>query len=153
MNAIPLTPEPIVVAELDVQLRHERGFRFRADFDDEQHPPLWLDEPPPLGKDTAPNASRVLAAAIGASLASSLLFSLRKAGADVESLEGHVHVELTRDAEGGLRIGRVDVVLDPAVAAQHRKLLEKTIATFEAFSIVTRSVRSGIDVRVEVGPP
>lgn len=149
MNAIALPPSP-VVAELDVKLRHERGFRFRADFDEELHPPLWFDEPPPLGKDSAPNPARVLAAAIGDCLAASLLFSLRKAGADVEGLEGHVHVELVRNAEHRLRIGRVKVSLDPKVEAQHRAVLERVIATFEDFCVVTQSVREGLEVEVEV---
>jgi organic hydroperoxide reductase OsmC/OhrA len=153
MNAAASTPDSEVVAEIDLRLRHERGFRFRVDFEDEQNPPLWFDEPPPLGRDTGPNSARVLAAAIGEGLAESLLFALKKAGADVSALEGHVHVELVRSASGKLRIGHVGVVLDPVVAAAHRATLERVIATFEEDCVVAQSVRQGIDVHVEVGPP
>lgn len=150
MNAALSLPAPKVVAELDVKLRHERGFRFRADFDEELHPPLWFDEPPPLGKDSAPNPARVLAAAIGDCLAASLLYSLRKAGHDVESLDGRVHVELVRNEDHRLRIGRVKVILDPKVKPEHRAALEHAIATFEDFCVVTQSVRAGLEVEVEV---
>lgn len=142
-----------VVAELDVNLRHERGFRFRADFDDEKNPPLWFDEPPPLGRDMGPDPARVLAAAIGESLAASLLMSLKQAGVEVSSLEGHVHVELVNDPGYGVRIGHVAVRLDPAVSAAHRAKLARVISTFENTCVVTQSVRRGIDVRVQVGPP
>lgn len=152
MSALHLVSKDQVVAELDVHLRHERGFRFRADFDDESLPPLWFDEPPPLGKDTAPNPARVLAAAIADCLAASLLFCLRKQGADVEDLEGRVRVELVRNEDRRLRIGKVRVVLSPKVTAQHRAALERCIATFEDFCVVTQSVRQGLDVEVEVKP-
>ncbi|MBX7117000.1 MAG: OsmC family protein [Myxococcaceae bacterium] len=158
----PSTPAPtadtaaaqteVPVAHFEVKLRHERGFRFRADFDGEQHPPLWFDEPPPLGNDTAPNPARVLAAAIGDCLAASLRFSLQKAKVDLESLDARVHVELVRNAQRRLRIGRVRVQLNPTVGAQHRAALEQALTLFEDFCIVTQSVRDGIAVEVAVGP-
>ena len=59
-----------------MHLKQLDGFQFLVKFDKEQFEPLRLDEPPPLGHDTAPNAARILAAAIGNRLSASLVFCL-----------------------------------------------------------------------------
>jgi uncharacterized OsmC-like protein len=125
------------------------GFEFRVRFDKEQFEPLLLDEPPPLGHDTGPNAARVLAAAIGNCLSASLVFCLRKAGVGASGVSADVDVEIVRNESRRLRVGKVDVTLhtnlpanDPAVAS--------CLATFEDFCIVTQSVRQGIEVAVHV---
>ena len=60
-----------VASTFSLQVEQIDGFEFRVKFDKEQFAPLLLDEPPPLGHDTAPNAARLLAAAIGNCLAAS----------------------------------------------------------------------------------
>ena len=125
------------------------GFEFRVKFDKEQFAPLLLDEPAPLGRDTAPNAARVLAAAIGSCLSASLVFCLQKAKVAAPSVSADVNVEIVRNEARRLRIGKVNVTLrtnlppdDPALAG--------CLTTFEDFCVVTQSVRQGIDVAVQV---
>ncbi|HEX9913983.1 MAG TPA: OsmC family peroxiredoxin, partial [Candidatus Bathyarchaeia archaeon] len=62
-----------------VSMRRLDGFRFEVDFGLEGVPPMVMDEPAPVGGDSGPNASKVLAAAMGNCLTASLLFCLQKA--------------------------------------------------------------------------
>lgn len=146
------TQPPQKVAEFDLSVRQLDGYEFAVRFDKEQFVDLHLDEPKPLGRDSAPNAARVLAAAIGNCLSASLVFCLKKqADVDVRGLRTDIHVELVRNENRRLRIGHVAVKLHPALpgdASQYAKCLE----TFEDFCVVTQSVREGLDVRVEVEP-
>jgi len=138
-----------VASQFSVRVEQIDGFEFRVKFDKEQFEPLLLDEPPPLGHDTAPNAARVLAAAIGNCLSASLVFCLKKAGVVASGVNADVNVEIVRNESRRLRVGKVDVTLhtnlppnDPALAS--------CLSTFEDFCIVTQSVRQGIDVVVHV---
>ncbi len=54
-----------VVSAFDIRVEQVDGFSFRTQFDKSQFADLAMDEPPPLGHDSAPNAARILAAAIG----------------------------------------------------------------------------------------
>jgi len=128
-------------------------FRFDVTFDNEHWPVLKLDEPAPLGDDTAPNASRVLGAAIGNCLAASLLFCLQKSRVPVSGLHAEVRGELARNEKGRLRIGAVEVVLRPTLDEVPPERMARCLELFEDFCVVTQSVRDGIDVRVSVEAP
>ncbi len=134
-----------------VRLELEDGYRFRVDFG-EGFPPLLMDEPAPLGDGAGPNASAVLAAAVGNCLSASLLYCLRRARIDVTSLRTEAEVVPARNAEGRLRIGSIRVELHPEVAAGAEGRLGRCLELFEDFCVVTESVRAGIDVAVEVVP-
>ncbi len=125
-------------------------YRFRVRFDKEQYAELQMDEPPPLGGDSAPNASRVLAAAVGNCLSASLLFCARKARAGIEGLHTEVEVEFTRNEKGRLRIGKIGVTIDPRLNPEDRGKARRCLELFEDFCVVTQSVRDGIDVSVTV---
>lgn len=125
------------------------GFDFRVKFDKEAFAPLLLDEPPPLGHDHAPNAARALAAAVGNCLAASLVFCLQRRKVATAGVAADVDVEIVRNDEKRLRIGKIDVTLHTSIAADDPALLA-CIGTFEDFCIVTQSVRKGIDVAVRV---
>lgn len=125
------------------------GFEFKVKFDKDHFAPLLLDEPPPLGHDRAPNAARVLAAAIGNCLAASLLFCARRTADVVGSVWAEVEVELVRNEHRRLRIGKVSVVLHTDLPPE-AGAVQSCLATFEDFCVVTQSVRQGIDVEVEV---
>lgn len=139
-----------VVQHFTVSVEQVDGFEFRVRFDNPQHTDLRMDEPPPLGHDVAPNAARVLAAAVGNCLAASLVFCASRRHARLVSVRAEITVQLVRNAERRLRVGRLDVVLhvpgaDPAVLAA-------CVPAFEDFCVVTQSVRAGIEVGVTVAP-
>lgn len=131
--------------------RRER-FRFDVTFDDPAWPAVAMDEPAPLGDDTAPNASRLLGAAVGNCLAASLLFCLEKARVPVEGMRAEVLGEMGRNDKGRLRIQGVKVVLRPSVPGVPAERLARCLDLFEDFCVVTQSVRGGIDVEVSVEP-
>jgi hypothetical protein len=65
-------------------------------------------------------------------------------------LRTRVHGELVRNDQGRLRIGRFDVTIrlaDDASSVQH---MDRCLAQFEDFCVVTESVRHGIAVGVRV---
>jgi organic hydroperoxide reductase OsmC/OhrA len=127
-----------------------RNFEFRVKFDKEQYLDLMMDEPHPIGDDKAPNASRLLAAAVGNCLSASFLFSARKVRADLRSLQTTVKVWNRRNEKGRLRIGTIKVEIAPTFDAADGAKIERCIGLFEDYCVVTQSVRNGIDVVVEV---
>lgn len=138
-----------VVSRFSLRVEQVDGFEFRVKFDKDHLAPLRLDEPPPLGRDTGPNAARILAAAIGNCLAASLVFCLQKAKVAATAVTAEVDVAIVRTEARRLRIGKVDVTLHTSLPADH-PALTSCLGTFEDFCIVTQSVRKGIDVEVRV---
>ena len=137
-----------------VTLRHGEGFKYDISFDDPDWPTVRADEPEPLGDGTAPNASRLLGAAIGNCLAASLLFCLNKARVPIEGVDATVQGIVSRNDNGRLRISQVKVELSPAFEGEVAEgRYERCLEVFEDFCIVTQSVRRGIDVEVEVRRP
>lgn len=138
-----------VASRFSVRVEQVDGFEFRVKFDKDQFEPLRLDEPPPLGHDRAPNAARILAAAVGNCLAASLVFCLQKAKVATAGVSADVEVEIVRSEARRLRIGKIDVTLHTKLPADH-PALTSCLTTFEDFCIVTQSVRKGIEVAVRV---
>ncbi len=127
-----------------------RDYRFRVRFDKDHYPELLMDEPPPLGGDSAPNASRILAAAVGNCLSASLLFCARKARIDLQGVRTDVTVHFTRNERGRLRIGKIEVAIEPLLDAADKAKAQRCLELFEDYCVVTQSVRDGIDVSVNV---
>lgn len=138
-----------VVSTFSLRVEQVDGFEFKVKFDNDAFAPLRLDEPPPLGHDLAPNAARILAAAIGNCLAASLVFCLKKGKTETTGVAADVNVEIVRNDKRRLRIGKVDVTLRTKLPADD-PALTSCLETFEDFCIVTQSVRQGIDVAVRV---
>lgn len=135
-----------------VTVSRREGYAFSAEFDDDSWPAVAMDEPRPLGQGEAPNPTRVLGAAVGACLSSSLVFCLGKARVDVQGLEATVEGTVARNDEGRLRITELRVSLSPSVAAADRDRIQRCVSLFEDFCTVTASVRKGIPIHVEVTP-
>lgn len=133
-----------------IELLQQADYRFEARFDDPALPPLVTDEPPPLGAGAGPNPARLLGAAVANCLAASLLFALRKFRNEAEPLSAAATVTLARNAQNRLRIGRIAVDLQLAAPAAAVKSLDRVLAQFEDFCVVTQSVRAGITVDVRV---
>jgi uncharacterized OsmC-like protein len=127
-----------------------QGFEFRVRFDKEQYQDLMADEPPPVGTDKAPNASRLLAAAVGNCLSASFLFSARKVRADLHSIHTTVKVWYARNATGRLRISKIKVEIAPEFDPADAPKIARCLGIFEDYCVVTQSVRKGIDVSVAV---
>jgi organic hydroperoxide reductase OsmC/OhrA len=139
-------------ATFHVDLERTERFRFDVSFDDPSWSAIQLDEPEPLGDGTAPNAVRLLGAAIGNCLAASLLFCLQRSRVDVTGMKVRVEGTLERNERGRLRIGQVRVVLRPTIEGSALDRLGRCHELFEDFCVVTQSVREGITVDVVVEP-
>lgn len=136
--------------EFRVEVAQERDFAFRVDFGLEGVGDLVMDEPEPVGGGVGPNASRVLAAAIGNCLSASLLFCLRRSKAEVSGMRATVRGVRARNQESRWRIREMEVEINPEVPEEHLKQLERCAEIFEDFCIVSQSVRQGIPIKVTV---
>jgi uncharacterized OsmC-like protein len=131
----------------------KEGFVFEASFDAAPHAAaVTIDEPPPLGQASGPNAVDLLAAAVGNCLSASLLMCLQKSRAEIGEIDTTVTARMERNEKGRLRIAGFDVEIHPSLAAGDQAKLERCKGLFEDFCTVTASVRQGIPVQVSVTP-
>lgn len=135
--------------EVVVHLVRDKGYRFVVDVGD-GYPPLVMDEPAPVGTDTGPSPERVLAAAVGHCLTSSLLYCLERAHVAVDDLNADVRVRLERTEAGRLRVGGLAVTIHLGVGPEDHARLGRCLELFEDFCVVTASVRQGVEVTVDV---
>lgn len=132
------------------KLKFLEGNQFRVQFDLEQIPELLVDEAEPIGESLGPNPARLLSAAVGHCLSSSLLYCLRKARVEVKNLETTVNTDIIRNEEGRLRVGGIDVQLHLEVDEKDRTRTRRCQEIFENYCTVTQSVRKGIEVKVNI---
>ena len=137
--------------EFTTSLEQVRDYTFTATFDKASMKTLTLDEPSPLGSESGPNASRVLASAVGHCLSASLLFCLQKSRIPMKHVSTKVHTTLARNEEGRWRVQgmKVDIKAE-SENEEDRERMKRCLDLFEDFCIVTQSVRKGVDVKVEV---
>ena len=136
--------------EIRITLEQEEDYSFRIRFDDTTIADLMADEPPPLGKGEGPNPTRLLVAAVANCLSASLLFALRKFRNTPGRLVTHATAELVRNEQGRLRVGHIHADIQLAEAGTAHASLERILAQFENFCVVTESVRHGIEVSVSI---
>ena len=136
--------------EFSISIDQVQDYEFRVKFDNQQLAALTIDEPPPLGNDTGPSPSRLLAAAIGSCLSASLLFCTRKSRVELGNIHSEIKVRIMRGENRRLRIGKVEVSIEPELNEQDRGRMERCVGLFEDFCTVTQSIRDGIDVEVKV---
>ena len=129
---------------VSVELDEITNYQFTVDFGNAT---LLVDEPPPLGEGAGPNASKMLIAAVANCLSASLIFCLMKFKNEVEGVKAKATGKLTRNEKGRLRIGQIDVEIRLAAEYDH---LDRCLAQFEDFCVVTASVRAGIPVSVRI---
>lgn len=133
-----------------LELERCNNYEFETRFDWEHVAPLIVDEPKPLGCSKGPNASRLLAAAVGNCLSASLLFCLSKAKIEVKGMQTKVTGAHVRNEKGRLRIGKIDVHISVDTDAETPQRLERCLGLFEDYCVVTASIRKGIEVGVTV---
>jgi uncharacterized OsmC-like protein len=132
------------------KLKLRKGFEFRVVFDGTDVPELIVDEIKPLGEDAGPNPTRLLSAAVGHCISSSLLFCLHKARVNVKDLETEVKANVVRTEEGYLRVRSLDVQIRLDVNEDDKSGVDRCLSIFENYCTVTQSVRKGIAVKVTI---
>ena len=139
-------PEKDIVTKLQLI----DGYQFNVEFDIDYIPNLLLDETKPDGNGSGPNPPRLLAAAIGHCLSSSLIYCLKKARIAVKGIETKVSADLFRNETGRLRIKSFDVQINLNVNEEDKPRVPRCLALFEDYCTVTQSIRKGIEVNVHV---
>lgn len=133
-----------------ITLEQMADLAFKVRWDWETAPPLLMDEPAPLGGQRGPNASRLVAAAVGNCLTASLLFCLQRSKIPVAGAVTRVTGTVTRNEKGRLRLGGFRVRIELPVDAGEADRFARCLSLFEDYCVVTESVRRGIPVEVEV---
>ncbi len=136
--------------QIRLSLEQDEDFSFRIRFEDTPLADLLTDEEPPLGAERGPDPSRLLLAGVVNCLSASLLFALRKYKNAPGKLRARISATPMRNAEGRWRIPKAFVELQLPEHGEDYEHLDRVLAQFEQFCIVTQSVREGIDVAVEV---
>jgi uncharacterized OsmC-like protein len=139
-----------VVSRFSITIDQVGGYEFRVKFDKEHYAELTMDEPAPLGKDSGPSPVRILAAAVGNCLAASLVFCASKRGVKIETIRAEVRAEIVRNENKRLRVGRMEVEIDPGLDADSIDKIRACLPSFEDFCTVTASVRQGIEIVTRV---
>jgi uncharacterized OsmC-like protein len=143
-------PEGDESSDFEIRLEQQERYRFSADFGMSGVEPWIIDEPPPLGEGAGPNASRVVAAAVGHCLSASALYCLERAHIPVHGVRTSVAATTTRNDRGRQRIGGLRVTIQLDVDEADRARMQRCLDIFEDFCVVTASVRGGIPVDVEI---
>ncbi|MFC0445634.1 OsmC family protein [Pseudidiomarina halophila] len=131
----------------EVKLELVDNYKFEIDFGDFGH--MISDEPEPLGHGEGPNPSRLLGAAVANCLAASLMFAIRKYKGEPGKLHAKVKGDMAR-VDGRWRVTHLYVELVLGNRADAIDKLDRVLAQFEDFCVVTQSVRSGVEVDVTV---
>ncbi len=133
-----------------IHLEHLQDYEYKVRFDWDQVADLLVDEPPPLGGQAGPNASRLLAAATANCLSASLMFCVSKNEVPPESMQTSVTCRLVRNEKKRLRIGGMQVRIQVSGELEQAARMKRCLDLFEDFCVVTASIREGIPVAVEV---
>jgi organic hydroperoxide reductase OsmC/OhrA len=138
--------------EFHIELRQQADYRFEVHFDKPGIPVLVTDEGAPVGAGAgpSPSPSQLMGTAVANCLAASLLFAMRKYKNDPSPLRVMATVRMVRNENRRLRIGNIDVDLQLGIAAADVQMLDRILAQFEDFCVVTQSVRAAIPVTVRV---
>lgn len=139
-----------VEGRFKIYLEHLEDYEFKVKFDWDKVADILMDEPPPLGHQNGPNASRMLAAATANCLSASLMFCLQKSDVPPAGLKTAVTCTIVRNAKKRLRVGGLDVCITIAENLEQSARLNRCLSLFEDFCVVTASIREGIPVAVTV---
>lgn len=131
-------------------MEREDGYRFRVDFNIDDVPPFYMDEPEPVGEESGPNASKVLAATLANCLSASLLFCLQKSRVKVGDIRASSKGTMRRNEEGRWRIAEMTIEITPEVDKEYESKMERCIQIFEDYCVISQSVREGIPLDVRI---
>ncbi len=133
-----------------IQLEQREGFQINVAFDWKRAPDLLMDEPPPLGEQQGPNASRLLAAAAANCLSASLLYCVFKDEPPANSLRAEAVCVMVRNEQKRLRVGRLEITLILSEAITQSPRFARCKDLFEDFCVVSASIRQGIPMRIRL---
>ncbi len=135
-----------------VKLTHQKNYQYlsQASEGGRLHgKPYLSDEPDPVGDAAGPSTPALLASALGHCLSASLLEALKHAHVEILGYETDAVAVVKPNKEGKPRIERVDVTLRPRVAQRYPRM-QRCEETFENYCTVTQSVKTGVEVRIQV---
>ena len=141
--------DPAATSVVSIELHQQQDYAFRIDFGGAV-PALLADEPPPLGRYQGPSPVQLLASAVGNCLSDSLLFALRKFKQSPEPLHTTVQAHVGRNAEGRMRVLRIEADLRLGVPADALQHLDRVLGSYEAYCTVTQSIAQGLPVEARV---
>ena len=147
---MPHAEAAVAANEIRIELVQLSDYQFEARFDNPGIPVLLTDEVAPLGGNAGPNPVRLLAVAVANCLAASLLFAMRKFKNDPGLLRAVATVQMERNPQNRLRVGRIAVDLHLGTGASEVPMLDRVLGQFEEFCVVTQSVRPAFPVDVRV---
>ncbi len=136
--------------ELVTKLQLIDNYKFNAEFDVDYMPNIILDETKPDGEGTGPNPTRLLSAAVGHCLSSSLIFCLKKARVKIKDIQTKVTTNLYRNDQKKLRIKSIDIEIQLKVTEEDKHRVPRCLKLFEDYCTVTQSIRHGIEVNVNM---
>ncbi len=139
-----------IEGSLKIELVQQADYRFTVHFPDPVVSTIVTDEGAPIGSNAGPSPTMLLGTSVANCLAASLLFAMRKHKNEPGPLRVVSTVNLTRNPQRRLRIGGIGVDLHLGVAAARLQMLDRVLAQFEDFCVVTQSVRAAIPVTVRV---
>ncbi|WP_223262463.1 OsmC family protein [Variovorax beijingensis] len=143
-------PQSVMDEASNVTLVLHDAYRFAVDFGQPGAAAFLTDVKPPLGTGAGPDSEQLLVAAVANCLSSSLLFSLRKFRNEAVPVRTTADATLSRNAQGRLRVAGIEVAIRIGVAGSTLRQLDRALAQFEDFCVVTQSVRAAIPVEVRV---
>ena len=147
---MPPAEAAAAASEIRIELVQLSDYRFEARFDDPSIPTLLTDEGAPLGGNAGPNPVHLLAVAVANCLAASLLFAMRKFKNDPGALRAVATLQMARNPQNRLRVGRIGVDLHLGTNASEVPMLDRILGQFQEFCVVTQSVRPAFPVDVRV---
>jgi organic hydroperoxide reductase OsmC/OhrA len=133
-----------------IHLEQLENYQINVRFDWEKAADLLLDEPPPLGGASGPNAARLLAAAAANCLSASLLFCLAKGDPPANSIKAEATCIMVRTEQKRMRVGGMEVKLIVSDELKGSNRFDRCKELFEDFCIVSASIRDGVPIDVAV---
>jgi organic hydroperoxide reductase OsmC/OhrA len=141
------------LAALQAELDQVEKYEFTTHFPGSPHPPLEVDESPPVGGNHGPNPVQVLAAAVGHCMSSTLFSTLERAHVASSPFRTTVKAEVGRNANGRQRVLRMDLRIETApLSEDDRERFQHCVSIFEDFCTVSGAVREGVTISVAVQP-
>ncbi len=137
---------------LRVELEKLDDYSFKISFGEDIER-LLTDEPAPVGGGRGPNASMLLAAAMGNCLSASLLFCLQKTRTPVNGMRTRVQAKTSRNEKGRLRITSISVEIVPDIDPEYTNQVNRCLPLYEDYCTVSKSVEQGIPFDVKVNWP